>query len=80
MWCVQSQYQDPMNCAPPYSPDLALPISRSKKKKWSGERVSAPMTKLLAKHFKDLEKSYILEGIQKRWTNCVELKGDDVEK
>ena len=31
----------------------------------------------------DLEKSYLLEGVQKleqRWTKCKELKGDYIEK
>ena len=34
-------------------------------------------------YFEDLEKSYFLEGLQKmerRWTKCIELKGDYIEK
>ena len=34
-------------------------------------------------YFEDLEKSYLLEGIQKlekRWTKCIELKSDYIEK
>ena len=34
-------------------------------------------------YFEDLEKYYFLEGIQKlekRWTKCIELKDDYIEK
>ena len=50
------------------------------------ERDSAPTIKIIDQtnaYFKDLKKSYFLEGIhklEKRWTKCIELKGDYIEK
>lgn len=73
---------------PPYSPDLApcdfflfpnLKKSLAGKKFLSNEEVIAATEA----YFADLEKNYFLDGIKKlehRWTKCIELEGDYVEK
>ena len=73
---------------PPYSPDLApsddflFPIL----KKWLGRKRFYSNDEIISQtntYFEDVEKSYFLEGIQKlekRWTKCIELKGDYIEK
>ena len=73
---------------PSYSSDLAPSdyFLFSKLKKWLGgkrfysndENFSQTNT-----YLEDLEKSYFLEGLQKlekRWTKCIQLKGDYIEK
>ena len=73
---------------PPYSPDLApsdyylLPDLkkwlRGKRFESNGEVIAATEA-----YFKDFEKSYYSKGIEKlenRWTKCIELNGDYVEK
>ena len=72
----------------PYSPDLAQSDNFlfPNLKKWLGEKRFYSNDEIISQtntYFEDLEKSYFLEGIQKlekRWTKCVELKGDYVEK
>ncbi|CAK9833202.1 Mariner Mos1 transposase [Anthophora retusa] len=73
---------------PPYSPDLApsdyylFPNMKKRlagKKFLSNEEVIAETNY----YFADLDKSYYMEGIAKlehRWTKCIELEGDYVEK
>ena len=61
---MQSQWQNSMNCVKRFSSNDEII-----------EKTNA--------YFKDLEISNFLEGIQKlekRWTKCIELKGDYVEK
>ena len=74
---------------PPYSPDLdpSEYVLFPNLKKWLGEKRFSSKDEIIDQtntYFKDLEKSYFfLEGIQKlkkRWTKCIELKGDYVEK
>ena len=73
---------------PPYSPDLAPSdyFLFSNLKKWLGGKTFSSNDEIIDQtnaHFKDLEKSYFFEGIQKlekRRTKCIELKGDYVEK
>ena len=66
---------------PPYSSDLA-----PNPKKWlCGKRFYSyyEINSQTNTYFEDLKKSYFLEGIQKlekRWTKCVEVKGDYIEK
>lgn len=73
---------------PPYSPDLApsdfflfpnLKIWLGGKRFSSNEEVIATVDK----YFEGLETSFFSEGIKKlehRWTKCIELQGDYVEK
>ena len=72
----------------PYFPDLA-PIDYflfPNFKKWLGEKRFYSNDEIISQtntYFEDLEKAYFLEGIQKlekRWTRCIELKGDYIEK
>ena len=55
-------------------------------KKWLGGKRFYSNNEIMSQtntYFEDLEKSYFLEGIQKlekRWTKCIELKGDYIEK
>lgn len=73
---------------PPYSPDLA-PCDYflfPNLKKWLGGRRFASNNEVIDAtndYFAGFEKSYFLGGIEKlekRWTKCIELKGDYVEK
>lgn len=73
---------------PPYSPDLA-PCDFflfPNLKKWLGGKRFASNEEVIAEtnaYFEEFDKSYYLEGLKKlenRWTRCVELKGDYVEK
>lgn len=73
---------------PPYSPDLApsdyylfpnMKRMLQGKRFYSNEDVEAQTTA----YFEELPKSYYKTGIemlQKRWTKCIELKGDYVEE
>ena len=71
---------------PPHSPDLAPSdyFLFPNLKKWLGGKrfySSDEITSQTNTYFE--EKSYFLEGIQKlakRWTKCIELKGDCIEK
>ena len=73
---------------PPYSPDLAPSdyFLFPNLKKWLGGKRFYSNDEIISQtntYFEDLEKSYFLEGIQKlekRWTKCIELKGDYIEK
>ncbi|QQP58373.1 Putative mariner transposase [Caligus rogercresseyi] len=73
---------------PPYSPDLAPSdyFLFPNLKKWPAGKRFYSNNEIISqtnKYFEDLEKSYFLEGIkklEKRWTKCIELKGDYVEK
>jgi len=55
-------------------------------KKWLGGKKFGSNDEVIAEtntYFEGLEQSYFLEGIQKiekRWTKCIELKGDYVAK
>lgn len=73
---------------PAYSPDLA-PCDYflfPNLKKWLGGKRFGSNEEVITEtnaYFESLEKSYYLEGIkklEKRWTKCIELKGDYVEK
>lgn len=73
---------------PPYSPDLA-PCDFflfPNMKKWLGGKRFTSNEEVIAEteaYFAELDKLYYLEGLKKleyRWTKCVELKGDYVEK
>jgi len=73
---------------PAYSPDLA-PCDYflfPNLKKWLGGKRFGSNEEVITEtnaYFESLEKSYFLEGIkklEKRWTKCIELKGDYVEK
>lgn len=72
----------------PYSPDLAPSdfFLFPNLKKWlAGKRFSTneEVIDTVNGYFADLEKSYFLDGMKKlenRWTKCVALKGDYVEK
>lgn len=73
---------------PPYSPDLApsdfhlflkLKTFLAGKRFWSNEEAIDAVNC----YFADLEESHFQEGIEKlekRWTKCVEIRGDYVEK
>ena len=73
---------------PPYSPDLAPNdyFLFPNLKKWLGGKrfyFNDEIISQIKTYFEDLEKSYFLERIQKlnkRWTKCIELKGDYSEK
>ena len=73
---------------PPYSPDLAPSdyFLFSNLKKWLGGKRFYSNDEIILQtntYFEYLEKSYFLEGIQKlekRWTKCIELKDDYIEK
>ena len=73
---------------PPYSPDLAPSdyfLFPKLKKRLGGKRFYSndEIISQTNTYFEDLEISYFLEGIQKlekRWTKCIELKGDYIEK
>ena len=72
----------------PYSPDLAPSdyFLFPNLNQWLGEKRFYSNDKIISQtnsYFEDLEKSYFLEGIQKlkkRWTKCIEFKGDYIEK
>lgn len=73
---------------PAYSPDLA-PCDYylfPNLKKWLGGKRFESNEEVITEtnaYFESLEKTYYLEGIkklEKRWTTCIELKGDYVEK
>ena len=73
---------------PPYSPDFT-PYDFflfPKLKIWLGEKKFLSDEEVIAaadEYFKGLETSYFSEGIKKleeRWTKCVEIEGDYVEK
>lgn len=73
---------------PPYSPDLA-PCDFflfPNMKKWLGGKRFASNEEVIAAtnaYFAEFDKSYYLEGLKKlenRWSKCIELKGDYVEK
>lgn len=73
---------------PPYSPDLAPSdyFLFPNMKKWLGGKRFGSNDDVIAEtnaYFEGLERTYFLDGIQKiekRWTKCIELKGDYVEK
>lgn len=73
---------------PPYSPDLAPSdfFLFPNMKKWlAGKRFTSndEVKCETEAYFGDLNKSYFTEGIKKleyRWTKCIQLKGDYVEK
>lgn len=73
---------------PPYSPDLA-PCDYflfPNLKKWLGGQKFSSNEEVISEtnaYFEGLEQFYFLEGIlklEKRWTKCIELKGNYVEK
>ena len=72
----------------PFSPDLALSdyFLFPNLKKWLGGKRFYSNDEIISQtntYFEELEKSYFLEGIpklEKRWTKCIELKGDYIEK
>jgi len=73
---------------PPYSPDLA-PCDYylfPNLKKWLGGKKFQSNEQVICEtnaYFEDLDQSYFMEGIKKledRWTKCIRLKGDYVEK
>lgn len=73
---------------PAYSPDLA-PCDYflfPNLKKWLGGKRFRSNEEVIAEtndYFESLEGNYYLEGINKlerRWTKCIELNGDYVEK
>ena len=69
---------------PPYSSDLdpSNYFLFPNLKKWLGVKSFYSNDEIISQtntYFEDLEKFYLLEGIQKlekRWTKCIELKGD----
>ena len=73
---------------PPYSPDLAPNdyFLFPNLKKWIGGKRFYSNDEIISQtntYFENVEKSYILEEIQKlekRWTKCIELKDDYIEK
>ena len=73
---------------PPYSPDLAPSdyYLFPNMKKWLAGKRFYGNEDVIAEtngYFSDLDKSYYSEGINKleqRWTKCISLKGDYVEK
>lgn len=73
---------------PPYSPDLAPSdyyLFPNLKKWLAGQRFHSNEEVIADTngYFADMDKSYYLEGINKlehRWTKCISLKGDYVEK
>jgi len=73
---------------PAYSPDLAPSdyFLFPNLKKWLGGKRFGSNEEVIAEtnaYFEGLEKTCYLEGIkklEKRWTKCIELKGDYVEK
>lgn len=73
---------------PPYSPDLAPSdyFLFPNLKKWlAGQKFSSNSEVISATnaYFNDLDKSYFSQGIKKlehRWTKCIDLQGDYVEK
>jgi len=73
---------------PPYSPDLA-PCDFflfPNLKKWLGGKRFMSNEEVIDQtkaYFEEFDKSYFLDGLKKlehRWTKCIELKGDYVEK
>lgn len=73
---------------PPYSPDLA-PCDFflfPNMKKWLGGKRFTSNEEVIAvteTYFAEFDKSYFLDGLKKleyRWTKCIELKGDYIEK
>lgn len=73
---------------PPYSPDLA-PCDYflfPNLKKWLGGKKFGSNEEIISStnaYFEGFKKSYFSEGIEKlekRWTKCIDLKGDYVEK
>lgn len=73
---------------PPYSPDLA-PCDFflfPNMKKWLGGKRFTSNEEVIAAteaYFAEFDKSYFLDGLKKleyRWTKCIELKGDYIEK
>ena len=72
----------------PYSPDLAPSdfFHFPNMKKWlAGNKfdLNAEVIAEMNAYFEGLEKSYYTEGLEKlenRWSKCIELKGDYVEK
>ena len=73
---------------PPYSPDLAACdlFLFPNMKKWLGEKRFTSKKETIAAteaYFAEFDKPYFLDGLKKleyRWTKCIELKGDYVEK
>lgn len=73
---------------PPYSPDLAPSdyYLFPNLKKWLAGQRFCSNEEVIAKtngYFADLDRSYYSEGIKKlqhRWTKCIGLKGDYIEK
>jgi len=73
---------------PPYSPDLA-PCDFflfPNMKKWLGGKRFTSNEQVIDQteaYFEEFDKSYFLDGLKKlehRWTKCIELRGDYVEK
>jgi len=73
---------------PPYSPDLA-PCDFflfPNMKKWLGGKRFTSNEEVIDQteaYFEEFNKSYFLDGLKKlehRWTKCIELRGDYVEK
>jgi histone-lysine N-methyltransferase SETMAR len=73
---------------PPYSPDLA-PCDFflfPNMKKWLGGKRFTSNEEVIDQteaYFEEFDKSYFLDGLKKlehRWTKCIELRGDYVEK
>ena len=73
---------------PPYSPDLAPSdffLFPDLKKFLSGKRYASNQEAIDAvnSYFSSLEEDYFRHGIElleKRWTKCIELEGDYIEK
>lgn len=73
---------------PPYSPDLAPSdfFLFPNMKKWLAGKKFTSNSEVIAEteaYFADFDKSYYADGLKKleyRWTKCIELKGDYVEK
>ena len=73
---------------PPYSPDLApfdLFLFPNMKKWLDGKRLTSYGEVIAATeaYFAEFAKPYFLDGLKKleyRWTKCIELKGDYIEK
>ena len=73
---------------PPYSPDLApcdFFLFPNFKKSLAGQKFESNEEVIAATEvdFAELQKTYFSEGLKKlahRWVQCIELKGDYVEK
>ena len=71
---------------PAYSPDPSDYFLFLNLKKWLGGKRFHSNNEIISQtntYFEDLEISYFLEGkqkLEKRWTKCIELKGDYIEK